>query len=199
MGQVLVLDLDETLIANSFLEARPSSKIRVVEIPTPTGFVDSVILRPYAHDFLLWCRAHFPHIILATFSSEFRATVVSDRVGIRPYFDAIVHRDFLEFAQGNLFYGGEPSRSYDLGGDFCLVDDQSWNSRHVLSKMNCFGIDVRPVVSAKRAGTPLDYYREIDDRFIQAPEYLGNPDDTFLSDLLESFKENYTPDEAMTA
>jgi len=199
MGQLLVLDLDETLIANNFMEAHPSSHIQVMIVPNEYGFIDRVILRPYAHEFLSWCETHFEHIVLATFSPEERADTVLRELGIREHFDLIVSRHILEFSKGLLLLGGDPDCSYDFGGDFCLVDDQDWDSDHVLIKMNFFGVDVRPVVAARLAKEPLEGFSPIDDRFIQAPDYEGNPDDSFFLDLLNAFKENYIPDECEVA
>jgi len=199
MGQFLILDLDETLIANSFRFAHPSPKIKVVTLPNDFGYMDQFIVRPFVEDFLYWCREHFEHVLLATFSPEQRAAAVLDSVGLRQYFDLIVARHVLDESKGLLLLGGEPEKSYDFGGDFCLIDDQDWDANHTLIKMNFFGIDVRPVVDARKAENPLEYFAPIADHLIQAPAYEGDPEDDFFLRLLEAFKANYFPEEKLTA
>lgn len=199
MKQFLVLDLDETLIANSFRCAQPSDKIRIVSIQSEFGYTDRFIPRPFAGDFLHWCKENFSHILLATFSSRTRAEDVLASTGLRQYFDLIVSREALESSVGSLLSGGDPERSYDFGDDFCLVDDQSWNSDHVLIKMNFFGVDVRPVVDAELSGSGLDRFEPIDAHLIQAPDYEGDPEDDFFQRLLRAFQENYIPDDKVPA
>jgi len=191
MGQFLVLDLDETLIANSFRFAKPSQNIKVYTLPTEYGFEDRFIVRPFVKEFLSWCSKHFDHVVLSTFSPESRAERVLEATGLRSYFDLIIHRHVLDMSKGLLLLGGEPEATYDMGGDFCLVDDQSWNSDHVLTKMSFLGVDVRPVIRARIDGKPLSEYEEVEKRFLQAPAYEGDPSDDFLIRLLEAFKNNY--------
>lgn len=199
MGQFLVLDLDETLIANSLRDARPSPKIQILTRQAEYGFTDRFVVRPYAEDFLSWCKEHFAHVILATFSPESRAEDILGISGLRQYFDLVVSHHILDTSKGLLLLGGDPDSSYDFGGDFCLIDDQDWDSDHVLIKMNFFGVDVRPVVKARLDGEPLSGYPEVEDHLFSATPYEGDPDDNFFLRLLEAFEANYFPDEKLTA
>ena len=119
--------------------------------------------------------------------------------GLRKYFKVIISRNALDESKGYLLLGGDPAVTCDFGDDFCLIDDQSWDSDHVLIKMNFFGIDVRPLVAAKLAGTPLDTFAPLDDHFIHASPYAGDPDDDYFLRLLEAFKDNYSPEKLLTA
>jgi hypothetical protein len=199
MADTLVLDLDGTLITDCFPHARPSPSIRMLEIPSCDGIPDRFVPRPHVEPFLIGCRDLFKGIILATFSPQGRAQTVLETSGIQRYFDLVVGREMLVTAGGRVLEGYPPEYAFTMEGDFGLVDDFSWISPVVLLKMSFLGVDILPAVEMLAKGGTPPLFPEIEDRYIQAPEFLGDPDDIFLLDLLDAFEKNFRSDAVISA
>ena len=176
----VILDLDETLIANDFHDARPSPKIHVTEYEIPGYGSDQVILRPYAEKFLRWCRKNTEELYLATYSSEDRAEAVINALGIRKYFDCVFSREDFYTVEDMINHGEEPEDLFKFDGDFVLVDNLEADTIGTAVKLAYFGLDYEDAIS----GT----CEQVSDCFILAPEYYGDPEDDFLKQLYRRLK-----------
>lgn len=127
----IVLDMDDTLVTCT--DGTPSN-LPIVNLGVIEGALHSVYVRPYAHEFLTFCKQNFDSVYLCSFSIRERVQRCLSSTGLKQYF--------------NGWYGREDLESGNVKGpvlnDFFLLDDAPWNSWLVPLKLTFFGF--RPKV-----------------------------------------------------
>jgi beta-phosphoglucomutase-like phosphatase (HAD superfamily) len=159
---VVIFDLDETLICNTY---NPKTSLETFSL-SDENFSEHFILRPYARKVLSELRDTCDGLHMATFSPRGRVERILKTIGIRKYFDKMFTRENFDPVYG----GGEDLRFFDPG-DFIAVDDQEADSQFMAMKMSFFGACDR-----------------IDRHLIVVPQFDGSDTDRCLLTVLDEIK-----------
>lgn len=125
----LVLDLDETLITNAeTCKKYGFSNMLPIVVEIMKEWHEIIYIRPFINDFLEWCNGNFEKVILCTYGSKKRVSILLRELELKKYFDEVyVYDDIC-------------SNKLEID-DFVLVDDCKIDSSLMQEKMKFLGIE----------------------------------------------------------